>query len=443
MAIYHCSIKPVSRGSGRSGVAAAAYRAGVCLADERTGEVIDYTRRKGVLATAVYGFDGSREQLWNVAESTEKRCDARTAREIEIAIPHELKQDLQKELIESYVKKIHEKYGVAIDIAIHQSSKDGDQRNYHAHLLLTTRIVNPDGTLGRKSDLELSDTDLKKQGKPSSRQMVTDLRQQWAEIQNEALARVEKKARVSHLSLKAQGIERVPTAHAGVAASAMERRGVATDRGNINREVAKANKQIVNANRDAYRAAINERIGLVWGENQKKGLSGFDTPEPDYDEALKAAGWRDSDMWTKRALDAFRNGEVEEIIAIVEKVDRRRVQDAEKIKATAEAPQPGVDEREPANQLKPVVAAMERSEHGDLNPAPTEKHGTQVELTDAAKVQTGMEQMRGQLREWRITQELARQQAIAAEKAKEQERLARELAERRERNKSRGPGMGR
>lgn len=237
MASYHCSIKPVSRGNGRSGTAAAAYRAGVCLKDERTGEVHDYTRKQGVEYAEVLlpsGVNMDREQLWNAAENAEKRKDARVAREFELALPAELTPEQRRELATDFAQSLVDKYGVAADVAVHEPSRKGDQRNHHAHILITTRQISAQG-LGEKTDLEREDKALRSLGKPSGREQIEALRADWAARCNIALERAGHQERVSHKSLEAQGIEREPTTHLGPVATAMERRGERSERGNLNR----------------------------------------------------------------------------------------------------------------------------------------------------------------------------------------------------------------
>ena len=211
MASYHCSVKPVSRGAGRSGTAAAAYRAGVCLKDERTGEVHDYTRKQGVEHTELifpHGVNMSREELWNAAEGAEKRKDARIAREFELALPAELTPKQRRELATNFAKNLVDRYGVAADVAIHEPSRNGDQRNHHAHILITTRKISVQG-LGEKTDLEREDKALRAQGKPSGRKQIEALRADWATRCNRTLERAGHEARVSHKSLEAQENEKV------------------------------------------------------------------------------------------------------------------------------------------------------------------------------------------------------------------------------------------
>lgn len=238
MAIYHCQIKPISRASGKTSVAASAYRAGEKLT-EKDGKAHDYSKRSGVEYTALVlpaGVEMTREELWQAAEAAEKRKDSRTAREVEIALPAELTQEQRRELATDFAKSIVEKYGVAADVAIHEPSRKGDQRNHHAHILLTTRIVSSAG-FEAKSDLELKDKDLRAQGKPSGREQIEALRADWAAMCNSALERAGHNERVSEKSLAEQGIDREATVHLGPSATAMERRGEQTDLGDINREI--------------------------------------------------------------------------------------------------------------------------------------------------------------------------------------------------------------
>ena len=271
MAIYHCSIKPVSRSNGRSSTAAAAYRAGVCIADERTGEVHDYTREKGVDYTELVLPEGvifTREQLWNAAENTEKRKDARVAREFELALPAELTPKQRRELATDFAKSLVDRYGVAADVAVHEPSRNGDQRNHHAHILITTRQISAQG-LGEKTDLEREDKALRAQGKPSGRKQIEALRADWATRCNRTLERAEHEARVSHKSLEAQGINRAPSVHLGPTATAMERRGIQTERGDLNRAAATPSQ---------------ERAELTALERQQAGISAARTQA--------RAGWR-------------------------------------------------------------------------------------------------------------------------------------------------------
>lgn len=229
MAIFHCQAKSISRSAGRSATAAAAYRAGVCLKDERTGDVHDYSQKKGVEYSEIITPDDStikRERLWNAAESAEKRKDAKVAREWELALPKELNEKERIEVARNFAKAVCVIYGVAADLCIHAPGKDGDQRNYHAHILTTTRIYQ-NGQLGEKTRVLDSP---KTSGKE-----IESMRKVWADIANQALEKAGHKVRIDSRSLKKQGIDREPTRHMGPTATAMERRGIRTERGDLNR----------------------------------------------------------------------------------------------------------------------------------------------------------------------------------------------------------------
>lgn len=239
MALYHLSIKTVSRSNGRSAVAASAYRSGSKLHDKRTGETADYTRKSGVEHTEIVSPESApawahnREQLWNGAEAAEKRKNSVTAREYEIALPAELTPFQRQEAAREFAGWLVERFGVVADVAIHAPGKEGDQRNHHAHILTTTRAVGPEG-MGAKTR-ELDD---RQSG------AVEEVRAKWAAIANSALERARVAERVDHRSYARQGIEEAPTAHLGPSAAAMERRGVQTERGNINRLVTAANQAL-------------------------------------------------------------------------------------------------------------------------------------------------------------------------------------------------------
>ncbi len=129
MAIYHCSTKPLARSSGRSAVAAAAYRSGDCLVDERQGIEHDYTRRRGVIHAELVLPEGAgtwtRAELWNAAEKAEKRKDSRTAREWEVALPEELGDQERLELALRFARGLASKYGCAVDVALHAPDREG------------------------------------------------------------------------------------------------------------------------------------------------------------------------------------------------------------------------------------------------------------------------------------------------------------------------------
>lgn len=233
MAIYHLSMKPISRSDGRSSTGAAAYRAGERIVDERTGEIHDYTRKRGieitnlVLPSETAFVAVNRSALWNAAEAAEKRKDARVAREFEVALPAELPEEMRMLVTLDFAQKLADRYGVAADVAIHAPSRNGDSRNHHAHILCTTRKVgrgeNGEPVMGEKSELELSDRKRNELGLPPMNEELVALRELWAKTVNQFLA---PERHIDHRSLKAQGItDRLPQVHLGPAVTQMHRRG--------------------------------------------------------------------------------------------------------------------------------------------------------------------------------------------------------------------------
>jgi ATP-dependent exoDNAse (exonuclease V) alpha subunit len=213
------AISSVARGAGRRATSAAAYRSGERIRDERTGELFNYSRRRDVLHTEVLlpgQFDGmpvawarSRERLWNTAEHAEKRHNSRVAREYQVSLPAELDAVRRVALARDLAREIADRYKVAVDLAVHEPRPDGDPRNFHAHLLTTTREVTPAG-LGAKVGLDMQPRERQRRGLPDHRQEFRDLRERWATLANEALRAANLDARIDHRSLAAQGIDREP-----------------------------------------------------------------------------------------------------------------------------------------------------------------------------------------------------------------------------------------
>ena len=151
MADYRLSAQVIKRSDGRSAIAAAAYRSAERLLDERTGLTSDYSRKDGVTHAEIVAPDNTpdwmhdRAQLWNAVEAVERRKDAQLAREVQLSLPHELTDEQRKELVLGFVKEQFVAKGMIADIAIHAPSADGDQRNHHAHVMLTMRTLTNEG----------------------------------------------------------------------------------------------------------------------------------------------------------------------------------------------------------------------------------------------------------------------------------------------------------
>lgn len=238
MATYHLSAKTISRSHGRSATAAAAYRSGAWIIDERTGVIHDYRRRRGVEATLLMlpanapDWASDRARLWNAAEQAETRKNSTVAREFEIALPAELDAGERHRLAADFARELILRHGCAADVAIHRPGRTGDQRNHHAHILLTTRRLTATG-FGAKTR-ELDDLKTGEIGRWRAR---------FANLQNERLREAGAEAQVDHRSLEAQEINREATIHLGPTATAMERRGVPTRLGESNRAVQASNAE--------------------------------------------------------------------------------------------------------------------------------------------------------------------------------------------------------
>jgi ATP-dependent exoDNAse (exonuclease V) alpha subunit len=238
MAYFYMNITSVSRGAGRSATAAAAYRAGERIRDERTGRIHNHSRRRDVLHSEIFvpgQFAGqplawarNREQLWNAADHAEKRYNARVAREYQVTLPSELNAEQRLSLARAFSREIAERYGVAVDLAVHEPRPGGDPRNFHAHLLSTTRAVTPAG-LGAKSGLDMQALDRYRRGLPSHRAEYVNVRERYAQLTNAALREAGIEARVDHRSLAAQGIDREPRPRIPEVHFRMERRGIRSE----------------------------------------------------------------------------------------------------------------------------------------------------------------------------------------------------------------------
>ena len=259
IAICHIPIKIIQRSKGKSAVAAAAYRSGTKLTNEWDGLTHDYTHKGGVVHAEIMlpvhapPEFADRSILWNSVEQIEKARDSQLAREVEVALPRELIPEQQLALVRAYVKDNFVDAGMCADFALHDKG-DG---NPHAHILLTIRPLKENGEWGTKCR-KVYDLDERGQRIPDGkggwknhREDTTDWndkgkaeawRAAWADYTNRALEAAGRPERIDHRSYKRQGLDKIPTVHMGVAATRMERRGIATEKGNLNRQIAADNK---------------------------------------------------------------------------------------------------------------------------------------------------------------------------------------------------------
>ncbi|NEH61245.1 Ti-type conjugative transfer relaxase TraA (plasmid) [Rhizobium ruizarguesonis] len=251
MAIYHFSMKPIARSGGRSAVASAAYRAAERLTNERDGLTHDFSNRTGVEHAEIVLPAGSsaywamkRSALWNAAERAEKRSDARIAREFEIALPHELTPDQRLALTRAFAADLANRYGAAVDVAIHRPGGASDIRNSHAHLMMTTRQLTEAG-LGDKTLLERENRWLLANHLPPSQLQLKDLRQAWEHLANTHLERVGLDIRIDNRSHLEAGITIEPTEHVGVHATQINRQGGVVSRARISPQSAERNAETI------------------------------------------------------------------------------------------------------------------------------------------------------------------------------------------------------
>jgi DNA mismatch repair ATPase MutL len=247
----HACLKQVKRSAGRSSVAAAAYRSASRLQDERTGIQHDYTRKQGVEHTQIYAPQGApewaheRESLWNEVERKENRVNSTMAHELVVGFPAEFNQSQRREAGAFLCRELVERYGCAVDIAYHRPHRQGDERNFHAHILFTTRSFDPGTADGwsRTKFRDLSSDKADGQGEEGTRgsREVKSLRAYTAQVMNFIAERDGLDVISEYLSFEERGIDRTPTQHIGPHANKMEQEGTASERGNANRSIRAAN----------------------------------------------------------------------------------------------------------------------------------------------------------------------------------------------------------
>lgn len=269
-------------------MAAAAYRAGVDLVNERDGMRYNYSRRKGIEGAVIMAPDGApewvkeRTTLWNHVETIEKRKDAQLAREITLALPAELSSDQRQTLVRNFVQKHFVDHGMVADIAFHSPGREGDQRNHHAHVMLTMREIGPEGFGKKNRDW-------------NRKEVLAGWRKGWEETANDALEQAQRTERIDCRSLKEQGVDRLPEFHLGPHATAMERKAQAkaerenmpyqpvTNLGLQNQNVKKKNQLLLRVQRaieQAQRAIESikqrtqevDRASRAWWQNMGKAV---------------------------------------------------------------------------------------------------------------------------------------------------------------------------
>ena len=266
IAIYSLNINIKSRGKGQSAIAAAAYIAGERIKNEYDGLTHDRTDRKDVVFTDIMLPENApdhfinRTELWNAVELSERAKNAQLCREIRLALPSEFDVDQNAYLVYDYIQQNFTSRGMCADYAIHDKG-DG---NPHAHILLTMRPIEKDGTFGAKSRMEyIFDDNGERIKLPSGRYKTKKItatdwddrgnaeiwRKSWADTLNKHLEHFSHEIRVDHRSYERQGVEQIPTIHLGAVAHALEQQGIRTERGDRNREIEKNNARLRNLNK--------------------------------------------------------------------------------------------------------------------------------------------------------------------------------------------------
>lgn len=264
MACYHLNEKITSRGNGNSITEVAAYMSGEKLRDSYTGRIYDYSYREDVLFKGILLPEKAppefldRQALMDAVNSSEIRSDAQLARIVEIALPNEFPFDRQLALVKEFVEENFIKRGLCADIAIHRGRLDKSRKpvgiepvqkrsdNPHAHIIIPFRTVGEDGFSRNKTQTRFM----------NSRKYLIELREAWAALQNREFERNGLDIRVSHESLRVQGIDREPTIHIGAAAIALELKGEQTWQGDKYRGIKERNRE---RERDKERQRDRER----------------------------------------------------------------------------------------------------------------------------------------------------------------------------------------
>ena len=320
MAIYHLEAKVVSRGAGRSAVAASAYLSCSRLYNNYDGIQHDYTKKQGLVWQEVFLPEYApqewkdREQLWNAVEEVETAKDSRLAREFVVALPIELNRGEQVALLQEFIREQFVANGMCADAAIH----DTDGHNPHAHILLTVRPLDEQGKWQYKTEKEylcmkngeergftaaefrtaqndgwekqypykvgkkkvyMTPSAAEAQGlvradkhpkstrygrqNPisehwNSEEQLTAWREAWADVSNRYLERAGREERIDHRSNAARGLDEIPTIHEGVTAQALERKRIISDRCELNRQI-----KVDNALLRELKAEVKKLAALV------------------------------------------------------------------------------------------------------------------------------------------------------------------------------------
>ncbi|PHY22886.1 Ti-type conjugative transfer relaxase TraA [Caulobacter sp. BP25] len=281
MAIYHFSVKIISRANGRSAVAAAAYRAASALHDLRIGRTHDFTNKTGVVCSEILAPAGSparwsdRETLWNEVEKQEARKDAQLTREVEFALPRELDQAQGVALARSFVEREFVARGMVADLNVHWDFDDQGQPKPHAHVMLSLREATPEG-FGLKVRAW------------NDRGMLESWRESWANHVNQRLAELDIDARVDHRSLEAQGLDLEPQQKIGAADAGRAARGEEADQALRHREIARRNGERMIADPSLALEAITQQQSTFTDLDLQRFVHRHSDDKAQFDQLVRA-----------------------------------------------------------------------------------------------------------------------------------------------------------
>ena len=326
MALYHLTVSQIRRSAGQSAIAAAAYRAGECLYSDYYGEYSDYTRKGGVICSEILLPPHApleyqdRATLWNTVEQVEKHKKAQLAYSFDIALQNELSMEENIALAREFVQRCLVDKGMVADFAVHAPDKeDGGIPNPHFHVMTTMRPINPDGTWGQKQRREYVLDDegnrvLDRNGKPmfnavpttdwGSPETLEEWREAWCRMVNEKFAKKGLDVRIDHRSYVRQGLDLIPTVHEGPNVRKMEAKGLATEKGQLNRWIRATNRLMADLKRKIKALA-------AWLAEVKEELK--TPPQTNLADFLIAyLNRRNASAWSKKA----RTGNLKEFNAI-------------------------------------------------------------------------------------------------------------------------------
>lgn len=282
----HYHAKPIQRSKGKSAVAAAAYRAGEKLIDERTGLEHDYSRKQGVEHSQIYTPENAPEwaqdrgQLWNEVEQKENRKNSNLAYDFTLAFPHEMDAETRQEMGETLALEMVDRYNAIVDISYHQPDKGSDERNFHAHILMTTRGIDetsPDGweknkirDLAHDTKDENKNPYLDEEGNKTTRGAleIKSLRDFVASKMNEISERDQLGVKVEHESFEKRGVDREAQIHVGLHSHEIEAKGEHAERFQLNEEIKERNRlsEYADKARTALMSGFSKAVNWVRSE---------------------------------------------------------------------------------------------------------------------------------------------------------------------------------